>query len=1330
MRRSTSSGSPALQLSLRSFGWDPAQIAVLSHSTLPWRDAFEPELTIDGVPLDGRKWAARDALSLVGQYAAHLAFLRFAGIGDASFDPNEWRVVSRRASDVRLLRVAASRPAGEEEVVPLDLLERFSEVVSAPPLDTLSMGWASPEQVYREIHRRLEGESADLRWFRQAAGGLVLAPGAESLRGLGMRDGQTVEYDDDLVYSVTHNFASLLPGRDTLTLGGETVSPLSPCSAFPEDCRTVPAVEELLERSAATPLLILVSRVELWDEQSRRFLDLLRDARANWLVPGGVFPAARPAAESRLFVVSPRISDLRSLQTKVAARSSSTLKTWLDEFLMSADLDRFVRQGELPSSAEPDIPLQEPLRSYLSALAVLGSSVPAEVATKFLSKIGCRLELSVLPETIIDLSDERVTFSSPEVQRKLARSVAGQAAAALLEMAVPIYEECGDILGAAKLLLHWGRASTGQPLLARVEWEALDDESVMDTLASAEPRQVALLPTAGPRLVRALLNRGRYREGRLLAADLPSPASELLLAHFERRTGDYEASLARIVGVDRVHRCLADHLLEAELHRLRGDYDASSRALDSMGEVAGPGDRARLAYHRCLLAFDTASPLRGDQLDDLAAEPYLRLRVETYRHLASSDPETAMASAQAAVDAASSVPDAIDAALDLVYSLFSSGEWDAARLAARSALARVEEAEGDRAAAGILFTLAYLCADGGQFAQAGQILTRLRRFYTDRKDFRRARELDVPAAQLELGRTQFDRVLRLTDSIAGTSMSEDLLEAAALAQDEAAWVLGGSEPVVSQGRSTNRELKDRHLLQLARRDLCSEPAFARHFYVELMAFERAWLSGQVPPPMTPSTDRKSDALQVQRSLMGLLKRRPHPALQAALTRISTEQGLELALPSERSEDQASNILSAAVTAPYPFAPETFPVDWEFASRNRLGRWSRIGTGESSEEELNGAAESSKPDWTRCRDQSLLYIAGSSSWASRIREAVAEAFSLRASNERLKRLIEEPESLPVSHGVAGVVGESAIMREITERIRHVARTEVPVCIEGESGTGKELLARAVHLHSTRKSKRFTAINCAAIPENLLESELFGAARGAFTGADRDRAGLIEVTDGGTLFLDEIGELPLAAQAKLLRFLQEGEFRRVGDTTARHADVRIVSATNRLLEQAVEEGTFRQDLYFRIHVVEVTVPPLRERGGDVLLLARSFLEKERETLRGGPGRFSDEAESLLLSYRWPGNVRELQNTVRAAVALAGTEARHIDVQHLPTRLQGAPRLRIRTGSYNEEIVRFRRDLIERSLLESAGNQNQAAKKLGMSRQALAYQIRELGILVRQR
>jgi transcriptional regulator with PAS, ATPase and Fis domain len=369
---------------------------------------------------------------------------------------------------------------------------------------------------------------------------------------------------------------------------------------------------------------------------------------------------------------------------------------------------------------------------------------------------------------------------------------------------------------------------------------------------------------------------------------------------------------------------------------------------------------------------------------------------------------------------------------------------------------------------------------------------------------------------------------------------------------------------------------------------------------------------------------------------------------------------------------------------------------------------------------------------RCSDRELFFAEGSSSWPEESRDALAAIVRTRSENARLHRVIEqqdradEPQTRATE--VEGIVGDAPVMREVYDRILRVAPRDVVVLILGASGTGKELAARAIHRHSLRRSRTFTAINCAALPENLIESELFGHARGAFTGADRDRAGLIESADGGTLFLDEAGELPLAAQAKLLRFLQDGEFRRVGDASLRTADVRILSATNRQLEAAVENGTFREDLYYRLRGVEIALLPLRERGNDVLLLANHFLTLERGRHRAGPVALASEVEMLFRAYRWPGNVRELQNTIRAAHAMAGDE-REITLEHLPERLRAAMPVRQPAGSYQDAVTRFRRELIEKSLLEAAGNQNRAAAILNISRQALAYQIRELGIMVRK-
>src|SRR5207248_1482431 len=243
-----------------------------------------------------------------------------------------------------------------------------------------------------------------------------------------------------------------------------------------------------------------------------------------------------------------------------------------------------------------------------------------------------------------------------------------------------------------------------------------------------------------------------------------------------------------------------------------------------------------------------------------------------------------------------------------------------------------------------------------------------------------------------------------------------------------------------------------------------------------------------------------------------------------------------------------------------------------------------------------------------------------------------------------------EEFAARYGFPRIIGDHAAIREISQQIQKIAATDSTVLLLGESGTGKELFARAIHHLSTRRELPFVALNCAAIPEGLVENELFGHERGAFTGAGARKIGKMDLAHRGTLFLDEIGELPLAIQAKLLRVLEERTFERVGGTQSIDVDVRIVVATNRDLHKAVADKSFREDLYFRISTVPLTIPPLRDRGNDVLLLAEHFLEKFSREF-GKPGaRLSDDAKQRILDYRWPGNVRELQNAIERAVILS--------------------------------------------------------------------------------
>jgi two-component system response regulator AtoC len=312
----------------------------------------------------------------------------------------------------------------------------------------------------------------------------------------------------------------------------------------------------------------------------------------------------------------------------------------------------------------------------------------------------------------------------------------------------------------------------------------------------------------------------------------------------------------------------------------------------------------------------------------------------------------------------------------------------------------------------------------------------------------------------------------------------------------------------------------------------------------------------------------------------------------------------------------------------------------------------------------------------------------------------------------------------------IVGTSAAMRDVMRQVGKVAPQKTTVLLEGESGTGKELLARALHDLSPRASFPFVAVNCGAIPGELVESELFGHVKGAFTDASRNKKGLVVEADGGTLFLDEIGELQLGLQVKLLRFLQEEEVRPVGDTRARKVDVRVVAATARDLSRTVAAGEFREDLYWRLNVVGVRLPPLRERREDILALAEHFLARYRRLRSELPAlSLSAEARDALLAHRWPGNVRELEHAMERAVVLAeGPEIREEDLPETvraPTAEAPAVRLPEGTLSIKRAIRSVEEQLIRAALERTGGNRTRAAELLDLSYRALLYKIKDYGI-----
>ena len=311
----------------------------------------------------------------------------------------------------------------------------------------------------------------------------------------------------------------------------------------------------------------------------------------------------------------------------------------------------------------------------------------------------------------------------------------------------------------------------------------------------------------------------------------------------------------------------------------------------------------------------------------------------------------------------------------------------------------------------------------------------------------------------------------------------------------------------------------------------------------------------------------------------------------------------------------------------------------------------------------------------------------------------------------------------------IVGDDPRMQAVYALIQDVAGTNTSVLIEGESGTGKELIAQAIHYASPRSRRPLVKVNCVTLSESLLESELFGHEKGAFTGAIAAKRGLFEVADGGTLFLDEIGEMSLSTQVKLLQFLQDGTFRRVGGTQNLTVDVRIIAATNRDLKAMVAQGSYREDLYYRLHVFPISLPPLRERKGDIPKLARHFLQRFAEEMGKSIRGFSLAALSILEHHSWPGNVRELENAIeRAAVLCKGPQVDEATLSFLKPVLTQHPEIGVseREVPLQERVDAFERRLLEEALDRSRGNRSQAARRLGINRTTLLAKMKKHGIV----
>ncbi len=343
--------------------------------------------------------------------------------------------------------------------------------------------------------------------------------------------------------------------------------------------------------------------------------------------------------------------------------------------------------------------------------------------------------------------------------------------------------------------------------------------------------------------------------------------------------------------------------------------------------------------------------------------------------------------------------------------------------------------------------------------------------------------------------------------------------------------------------------------------------------------------------------------------------------------------------------------------------------------------------------------------------------------------IAQALKIhRLIEEDKRRLVDENthlrQELRERYDFSNLVGSSGPMRQVYEQVTQVADTNTTVLIRGESGTGKELIAHAIHYSSLRAKKPFVKVSCAALPESLIESELFGYEKGAFTGAETRKKGRFELAEGGTLFLDEIGDVNLATQVKLLRVLQEREFERVGGTETLKANVRLVAATNKDLERAIAAGTFREDLYYRLNVFTIFIPPLRERKADMLLLVDHFLEKFALEHKRTIKRISTPAIDMLASYHWPGNVRELENTLERAVLMCDGEVVH--GHHLPPSLQTAEASgTITRVSLSDAVMAYEKDLLQDALKTTRGNRAKAARLLDTTERIINYKVRRYGI-----
>ena len=375
----------------------------------------------------------------------------------------------------------------------------------------------------------------------------------------------------------------------------------------------------------------------------------------------------------------------------------------------------------------------------------------------------------------------------------------------------------------------------------------------------------------------------------------------------------------------------------------------------------------------------------------------------------------------------------------------------------------------------------------------------------------------------------------------------------------------------------------------------------------------------------------------------------------------------------------------------------------------------------AKEKIIGAINLSNRGEKIFTDDDVRIVSILSSQSAQLLENARLCERISQENIHLKKEVEK------QYRFGELIGQSAPMQKVFALLERIVSSEANVIVHGESGTGKELVARAIHYNGRRKDNRFVAVDCGALPENLLESELFGYVKGAFTGAVKDKIGLFEEADGGTLFLDEISNMALPIQGKLLRAVQEKEIRPLGTTTNKEIDVRIISASSSDLYSLVQEQKFREDLYYRLNVVAVDIPPLRDRKEDISMLAYHFLTQFQQASKKKARGFTAEAMNLLERYDWPGNVRELENVAERAVALAAVEDEMIGPDHLPGQLFESKEaiVSMKAETLNKTLEQVKRRMVLRALEEYKGNKTKAAESLGISRLGLNKMLKKMGI-----